>query len=331
MKYSWHFTVYARSVGMSIVWLLSSLLLPVYAQSDAFTEWLAELRAEALTLGIRAETLDKAWREMRFQPLVIELDRKQPESTLTYTQYVERVLPEARIQRGNRLLRKHQTVLQDISKTSGVPARFIIALWGVESDFGRVTGSFSVLSSLATLAYEGRRGAFFRQELLAALQILDEGHILPQEMRGSWAGAMGQSQFLPSSFRRFAVDHDGDGRSDIWSSLPDVFASIANYLARSGWNRDETWGREVTLPAGFDMTLSDLQIIKPLSEWQTLGVRRAQGGDLPEASLQASVILPGRDEGPAFLVYNNYRVLMTWNRSHYFATTVGRFADRLTE
>jgi membrane-bound lytic murein transglycosylase B len=167
--------------------------------------------------------------------------------------------------------------------------------------------------------------------LLEALQIVDEGHIAPQEMVGSWAGAMGQSQFMPSSFRRFAIDYNGDGRRDIWKSLPDVFASIANYLSSSGWHEDETWGRQVSLPAGFDYTLSQSDVVKPLADWQALGVRRDDGRDLPVASLDASLVLPNGTDPPVFLVYNNYRVLLTWNRSHYFATTVSQFADRLAE
>jgi membrane-bound lytic murein transglycosylase B len=188
-----------------------------------------------------------------------------------------------------------------------------------------------VLASLATLAYDGRRSALFRRELLEALQIIDEGHIRPQEMIGSWAGAMGQSQFMPSSFRQFAVDHDGDGRRDIWGSLPDVFASIANYLARSGWHTEEPWGQQVTLPSGLSAATTDLEVSRPLTEWQALGVRRVTGDALPAQPVAASLVLPDGPGGAAFLVQHNYRILLTWNRSHYFATTVGQFADQLQE
>jgi len=219
--------------------------------------------------------------------------------------------------------------LAEISEAYGVQSRFIVALWGIESDFGRVTGGFPVLDSLATLAFDGRRGAFFQDQLIQALRIVDDGHIQPDDMLGSWAGAMGQSQFMPSSFHSFAVDHDGDGRRDIWGTLPDVFASAANYLAEAGWKGDQTWGRQVRLPEGFDDALSGLDVTKPLHEWQALGVRRSNGDDLPVAQLSASVVLPGGPDGPAFLTYPNYRVLLKWNRSHYFATTVGQFADML--
>ena len=299
------------------------------AQAEDFAAWVAAFRAEALAEGISSETLDAVLPGLTFRDRVVELDRRQPEGTLTYAEYLSRVLPPARVNRGKRLLRKHRAVLTEIGDAYGVQPRFIVALWGIESDFGRVTGGFPVLDSLATLAFDGRRGAFFRGQLIDALRIVDDGHIQPDKMLGSWAGAMGQSQFMPSSFQQFAVDHDGDGRRDIWGTLPDVFASAANYLARAGWQHDQTWGRRVRLPAGFDLALTGLDVTQSLDEWQVLGVRRSNGDDLPTRPLPASVILPGGAEGPAFLTYPNYRVLLKWNRSHYFATTVGQFADML--
>ena len=299
------------------------------AQAEDFAAWVAAFRAEALAEGISSETLDAVLPGLTFRDRVVELDRRQPEGTLTYAEYLSRVLPPARVNRGKRLLRKHRALLTEIGDAYGVQPRFIVALWGIESDFGRVTGGFPVLDSLATLAFDGRRGAFFRGQLLDALRIVDDGHIQPDKMLGSWAGAMGQSQFMPSSFQQFAVDHDGDGRRDIWGTLPDVFASAANYLARAGWQHDQTWGRRVRLPAGFDLDLTGLDVTQSLDEWQALGVRRSNGDDLPTRLLPASVILPGGPDGPAFLTYPNYRVLLKWNRSHYFATTVGQFADML--
>ena len=299
------------------------------AQEEDFADWVSQFRQTALDEGISAPTLDAVLPGLSFRSRVVELDRRQPEGTLTYAAYLSRVLPPARVNRGKRLLRKHRAVLAEISAAYGVQARFIVALWGIESDFGRVTGGFPVLDSLATLAYDGRRGEFFSRQLIDALRIVDDGHIQPADMLGSWAGAMGQSQFMPSSFHQFAVDHDGDGRRDIWGTLPDVFASAANYLARAGWKGDQTWGRQVRLPEGFDADLSGLDVTRPLDDWQALGVRRANGDDLPQAPMQASVILPGGPGGPAFLTYHNYRVLLKWNRSHYFATTVGQFADIL--
>ena len=206
---------------------------------------------------------------------------------------------------------------------------YAIRSYYVETDFGRITGGFSVVGALATLAWDGRRSAYFRKELLEALHILDAGHITPERMQGSWAGAMGQSQFMPSSFRSFAQDYDGDGRRDIWGTRADVFASAANYLARSGWRDDITWGREVRLPKGFDSRLLGLETVKGLREWQKLGVRRADGGPLPARDLPASLVRPNGDSGPVYAVYENYRTLLKWNRSLYFATAVGLLADRI--
>lgn len=319
---------------LAVVMIFSTLLTTGYAivadaQEADFAAWLMGFRQEALAEGISSETLDAVLPGLTFRSRVVELDRRQPEGTLTYAEYLSRVLPPARVNRGKRLLRRHRALLTEIGDAYGVQPRFIVALWGIESAFGRVTGGFPVLDSLATLAFDGRRGEFFRGQLLEALRIVDDGHIQPDKMLGSWAGAMGQSQFMPSSFQQYAVDHDGDGRRDIWGTLPDVFASAANYLTQAGWQPDQTWGRQVRLPEGFDFALKGLDVKKPLNEWQALGVRRSNGDDLPTRQLPASLILPGGPEGPAFLTYPNYRVLLKWNRSHYFATTVGQFADML--
>jgi membrane-bound lytic murein transglycosylase B len=212
-----------------------------------------------------------------------------------------------------------------------VQPRFIVALWGIETSYGSYTGDFSVIAALATLAYEGRRAAFFRQELLQALRIIDQGDITADRMIGSWAGAMGQSQFMPSSYVAHAVDYDGDGRRDIWGSLPDVFASIAKYLAAAGWNDRHTWGREVRLPGDLAGELAGLEVTKPLPEWQGLGIRRAGGEDLPMVALDASLVRTDDGQGPAYLVYRNFRVLMAWNRSTYFALTVGQLADLIRQ
>ena len=321
-----------RQTAVTLLFLLfltTGYAIVADAQEDDFAAWLTDFRQTALGEGISSETLDAVLPGLAFRPRVVELDRRQPEGTLTYAEYLSRVLPPARVNRGKRLLRKHRALLTEIGEAYGVQPRFIVALWGIESDFGRVTGGFPVLDSLATLAFDGRRGEFFRGQLIEALRIVDDGHIQPDRMLGSWAGAMGQSQFMPSSFQQFAIDHDGDGRRDIWGTLPDVFASAANYLAKASWKHDQTWGRRVQLPEGFDRDLAGLGVKKPLNEWQALGVRRSNGDDLPTRQLTASLILPGGPGGPAFLTYHNYRVLLKWNRSHYFATTVGQFADIL--
>jgi membrane-bound lytic murein transglycosylase B len=299
------------------------------AQQRDFATWLQELRAEAVALGIRQQTLDTALTGLRPLLRVLELDRKQPEDTLTYAQYFERALPAARVQKGLRLLDTHRALLQEIGTKYEVPPSFIVALWGIETDFGRNTGNFSVLASLATLAYDGRRSALFRRELLEALKIVDAGHVRSEAMMGSWAGAMGQNQFMPSSFMQYAVDFDGDGRRDIWTTLADVFASTANYLSSSGWRWREPWGHRVVLPADFDVASNAGQPARALAVWQVLGVRRADGGVFPTEIASASLVLPSGASTPAFLVYTNYQVLLKWNRSNYFALTVGQFADQL--
>ena len=298
-------------------------------EAESFAEWREGVRSEALDLGISPATFDAAFSGIEPIPRIIELDRSQPETTITFAEYLERVVPDSRVAQGRKLLATHRALLEPIGREYGVPPRFIVALWGIETSFGKYLGGFPVIGALATLAHDGRRSAYFRQELLEALRILEDGHITPDAMVGSWAGAMGQSQFMPSSFVRYAVDHDGDGKRDIWGTHADVFASAANYLAQAGWREGETWGRQVQLPAGFDPALADLKVKKTLAEWQKLGLRRANGADLPQASMSGSVVMPGGEEGPAYLVYDNYRTIMRWNRSFYFATSVGLLADRI--
>jgi len=303
------------------------------AQNISFAEWLADFRAEALKAGIKDATLVSSLTGLTPIPRVVELDRKQPEFTLTFRQYMDRVASRARAEKGSKKLLENRKLLERIGRKYGVQPRFIVAFWGVETDFGRLTGGFSVIQALATLAYDGRRSAYFRKELLNALKIVDGGHIKASDMTGSWAGAMGQSQFMPSSFLSYAVDEDGDGRKNIWTSREDVFASAANYLARVGWRGDQTWGRAVSLPEGFDSSLTGLKTSKKLSEWQALGIRRADGRDLPKDApgrgLKASVIFAKGDDGPAFLVYGNYRAILKWNRSTFFALAIGSLADRI--
>lgn len=305
---------------------------PVLAHETAtrdtdFDAWVAALRAEATAQGISHDILDDSFEGVTPIARIIELDRKQPEFTQTFAQYMEKRITAKLAKEGRRHFALNKALLEEVGRTFGVQPRFIVALWGVETRYGTYTGGFPVIAALATLAYDGRRSDYFRGELLKSLTILEEGHIAPADMMGSWAGAMGQSQFMPSSFLNFAVDFDGDGRRDIWTTPADVFASAANYLARSGWRDDQTWGREVTLPGGFDPALADLDVVKRLSAWQALGVRRVDGTDLPTRDLEASVVLPGGDGGPAYVVYSNYRTILKWNRSHYFAMSVGRLAD----
>ncbi|NMM45960.1 lytic murein transglycosylase [Rhodospirillaceae bacterium KN72] len=298
--------------------------------SDAgFQDWLAGVRQEALSRGIGASTLDAAFKNTKPVPRVLELDKRQPEFTRSIWGYLDSFVTQDRIDRGRQLLVKHKALLDKVHAKYGVQPRFLVAFWGMETNFGDYTGGFSVIDAIATLAYDPRRSDFFRNELFQALTILDEGHITPDAMVGSWAGAMGQPQFMPSTFTAYAADGDGDGHKDIWNNLPDVFASAAHYLSSIGWDDTETWGREVKLPSGFDVEQADLKIRKDISEWQALGVRRADGRDLPAVAIDGSIVLPSGVSGPAFLVYGNFRAIMTWNRALNYALAVGILSDRL--
>lgn len=325
--------LFIRTAGALVVLVALALCAPTSgeAATESFDQWLVGVRAEAKGRGVSDNTLDAAFAGVAPIPRVIELDRNQPEFRLKFDEYMARVVNQNRIDTGRRLLDEHADLLDKIAAKYGVQKRFIVALWGIETDFGRITGGFPVIASLATLAYDGRRSTFFRKELMLALDILEQGHISPVEMKGSWAGAMGQNQFMPSSFHRFAVDYNGDGHKDIWNSLPDVFASIARYLSGSGWRDDMTWGREVVLPNGFDRTLIGGKVIKPLPEWEALGVRREGGGGLPGRELNAGIVEVTERSGRArhFAVYEDFEVILKWNRSTYFAIAVGTLADAL--
>jgi membrane-bound lytic murein transglycosylase B len=320
-----------RKIPVLFFFLLSLLFtpFPTLAQKQKnFDAWLADLRTEALAKGISQATLDSALSRLQPLPRVIELERSQPEFKLTVQEYLDRVVTDSRVEKGREALEENHTLLTKVYDRYGVQPSILVALWGIETDFGRSVGGYPVIDAVATLAYEGRRTAFFRQELLEALRIVDQGHISPDKMMGSWAGAMGQLQFMPSSFLAFAVDYDGNGRVDLWNSLPDVFASAANYLSRAGWVKDETWGWEVSLPKGFDASSAGPDVRKSLADWKALGVQdsKKNGSD---ASLLWSVVEPEGKKGPAYLANNNYRALLKWNRSHHFAVAAGTLSDRI--
>ena len=306
------------------------LLSPATARPGDFPRWLEDFRAEARAAGISANLLESAFADMKGPlPRVIELDRSQPETMQTCTEYLAaRVTPE-RVKLGQWMLKRYPTWLGRIEAKYAVQRRFLVALWGIETHYGQHTGRFPVIHALATLAYDGRRGSYFRRELMQALRILDDGHISLPRMRGSWSGAVGQYQFMPSTFLRHAVDADSDGRIDVWGSIPDALASAANYLATERWRNDQTWGRPVNLPAGFNPRHAGLDKRLSLAAWQDLGVRRLNGRRLPQRDLDASLVLPDGPNGPAYLVYDNFRVLVRWNHSVSFAVTVGTLADRI--
>jgi len=298
------------------------------AERPPFAEWLAGVRAEARAAGMSAEFLDQALAGVAPIARVIELDRRQPEFTLTFWKYLDRNVNDARIRKGKAMLDRHRELLESTGERFGVQPRFIVALWGMETNFGEYFGAFPIVAALATLAHDPRRSRFFRAQLMAALTIMNRGDV-PVTTTGSWAGAMGNFQFIPTTYRDFAVDADGDGRRDLWHSYPDMFGSAANYLARSGWRRGWSWGREVRLPQGFAYEHAGLEVKKAIAEWKRLGVTRIDGSGLPDEDTDASIVLPSGYDGPAFLIYKNYRAILTWNRSLLYAVAVGHLADRL--
>ena len=323
-----------RLNSASFVVLIALLLMPLqFAKADdAFEKWLSDLRSDALAAGISEQTVATALSNVELREKVVKYDRNQPEFKLTYERYMRNVVPASRVQEGKQKWANNEALLKEIGEHFGVQPRYIVALWGIESSFGRHTGGFSVINALASLAYDGRRAKFFRKELLSALRIIDEGHISYPSMKGSWAGAMGQCQFMPSSFLAYAYDWDKDGKQDIWGNQADIFASIANYLKNAGWRDDLTWGRQVKLPTslhGKAMALADDKVRKKMDEWRALGLTNPDGSALPPRNLTSRLVLPDGLEGPAFIVYANFDATLRWNRSNYFALAVGALSDAM--
>jgi membrane-bound lytic murein transglycosylase B len=295
--------------------------------TQSFAQWRDSFRAQALAADIRAEVFDAAFSGIEPDDSVVTADRSQPEFTRPVWQYLESAVSPARVRNGQDRLLQNAEVLQRIDNTYGVEREAVVAIWGMESNFGQQMGSKNVIRSLATLAYEGRRPDFGRDQLIAALQIIQHGDVPPANMIGSWAGAMGQTQFIPTTYNRYAVDFDGDGRRDIWGSSSDALASTANYLKTSGWQRGQSWGFEVRLPQGFDYAQADMDIRKPMKEWLRQGIKVA-GGNLPsDPQASVSLLLPAGYRGPAFLVTDNFRAILKYNNSTSYALAVGLLAD----
>lgn len=305
-----------------------------------FSAFLHTLKEQAIAAGVSQAVVDRSLDGLEPLEVVVERDRSQPETVLTTDQYVQRRLTRAFVRTAVERAREHRTLVAAIGKKYGMDPKVIVAIWGMESNFGRFTGTRPTVQALATLAWEGRRRVFFTQELISALQILDKGYIELDQMKGSWAGAMGQPQFMPSSYLAHAQDFDGDGRRDIWKTLPDVFASIANYMAAYGWKEGQTWGREVRVPPGGATKLAasvgfrqsgcraarDMTVPIPLAKWQALGVRTATGTALPKVDRSASLLRAGSKN---YLVYGNYDALLGYNCAHAYALAVGLLSDRL--
>lgn len=294
-----------------------------------FPAYVEQLKAQAKQQGISQQTIDTAFATVHFVDHAISSDKNQLENKVTLDDYLRRVLTDTKISEGQELFRQNSSALQKASTRYGVQPQYIMALWGMESSYGKIQGKDDVVSALATLAFEGRREAFFTKELMASLKIVDQGKATSDMLKGSWAGAMGQSQFMPSSYLRYGADGDGDGKIDIWNNTDDVYASTANYLSTEGWKNNQPWGQEIQLPANFD----DNQLgtknnqMRSVSQWQQQGIVAADGKPLPTSVTRAWIIKPDSDQGRAFMVYDNFRTIMHWNRSYYFAISVGMLAD----
>ena len=296
--------------------------------TQKFALWIAEFSTSARAAGIDEVTLQRAFDNIHLVPRVIASDRTQPEFTRAVWDYLDNALSSQRIARGQDKLLQLRPKVDNIAARYGVPTEVLIAIWGMESNYGSYVGDIPTIDALATLGFEGRREEWARGQLLAALKILQSGDIDRDQMIGSWAGAMGQTQFLPSNFLAYAVDADGDGRRDIWGSIPDVMASTANFLARSGWQAGQPWGLEVRLPPGFDYARADADVRQPASQWAGEGVQAMDGAPLP-AIEDASILLPASARGPAFLVGPNFRTILRYNNSASYALAVGLLAQQL--
>ncbi|MHB1092715.1 lytic murein transglycosylase [Thiobacillus sp.] len=301
---------------------------PIQAQGD-FDAWLGDFRQDAKAQGISSATLDAALTGVVPNERVIELDRRQPEFLQTFSSYLGRRVTPAQVARGQDQLEQHATLLDAVERKYAIPKAVLVAFWGLETHYGAVLGNLNVPASLATLAFDGRRGGFFRSQLLDALRIIDAGHVSAADMKGSWAGAMGNMQFMPSTFRAYAVDGDGDGRINLWQSLPDALYSAANYLQQAGWRANEPVAIEVRLPAGFDWRQARVAHRLPVADWEALGVQAADAEALPVVAGRAAIVLPQGWQGPAFMVFDNFDVVMKWNRSVNYALAVAQLSHRL--
>jgi len=326
-----------------VLTLVAPALRPAQAQDTRppFAEWLAGVREEALARGIKQEIIDQTLTDIDEPvPRVLERDRSQAEVTLSLDAYITRILTPKRISLGREKYAEHRALIDEIGAKYGIAPRTLTAIWGIESNFGGQGGSYPEIAALATLAWDPRRATFFRKELFSALEILNRGDIEPDRMKGSWAGAMGQTQFMPSSYLEFAEDYDGDGRRDIWTSTGDAIASIANYMKGHGWHADETWGREVKVSAAAAKRIvnqvarrnegcravKDMTVALPMARWEALGVRLPGGKPLPKTDLTASLI---SGTSRHFLVYRNYHAILEYNCANSYALTVALLGDRI--
>lgn len=323
----WKLNVTSALIAISTSIVASAM--PSAASSGGPGAYLSELWSDAQRRGIPRVVFKQAFQGFEISPRIIDLTRKQPESVSTVQDYIDKRVSVQRVDTGRSKLLDNSTTLDRIERAYGVPSEVIVAIWGLETNYGGFLGGSNVVHALATLAHEGYRGNYFRDELMTALEIVRDGHIRSNEMVGSWAGAMGQTQFMPSSFIRYAVDFDEDGRADLWNSIPDSLASSGNYLKENGWRHGEAWGYEVQLPADFDYATAWSADRLTLREWQRLGIGRADGQRFPRPDDPARLFLPAGGSGPAFLLLRNFDVIKRYNSSDSYALSVGHLANRL--
>ena len=318
-----------RMVTRRVLLSLPLVGLPFAAGAQpGFAAFVAGVRSEAVRAGIRRAVVDEAFDGVQPNARVIELDHHQPEFSLSWAQYKQRVLPQSRLDEGRRVYAGQAGLLDSLMVRYPADPRIVMGIWGLESGFGAKTGTYRIVEALATLAYDGRRASYFRGELINALRILNAGDVSPRAMTGSWAGAMGQPQFMPSSYLRYAVDADGAGRRDIWTDRADVFGSVANYLAKCGWRPGEPWGQQVQVPAGL-AGRTGREVVRSLSEWQADGVRRIDGRLFSRRDVSGAVVMPDGEGGEAYMVYANFNAIRRYNPSDFYALSVGLLANAL--
>ncbi|WP_137168338.1 lytic murein transglycosylase [Salinimonas lutimaris] len=307
----------------------ATLAAPAVSATDDFAQCKTRLAAKAVSQGVAKEVVDNAFSTITYVNRVIELDRSQPEFVTTFPSYYSKRVTNWRVSKGRQLMQKHWPMLTRLQQKYGIPPHYLVAFWGLETNFGGYKGTMPVLSSLATLACDERRSTYFTGELMTALKLAEREYLNPANMVGSWAGAMGHTQFMPSAYYKYAVDGDGDGQANLWDSEADALTSAANFLNNLGWNQGTRWGREVVLPEGFDYRESGYGNRRSVIDWKALGITQADGSALPDSTLSAYVVVPAGHEGPAFLAYQNFRVIMRWNNSEFYAIAVGELANQI--
>ncbi len=312
--------------------LAAGLLSSAGAQEGDFARWLEGFRAEAAAAGVRAEVIDQALTGLTVNARVYELNDNQPEFSRAIWDYLDRAVSPARVQNGRAMIAQHRPLLSLIENAYGVDGEIMVAIWGLETSYGAIMGGYDAIQALATLAFEGRRTGYGRAQLIGALKIIQNGYATREELKGSWAGAMGHTQFIPTTYLTYAVDHDGDGRRDIWNDLGDVFASTANYLSASGYRQNEAWGLEVDLPEGFDYALAAVSVRKPVAEWAAMGLQETRGEALIarfDPNMRARLILPAGARGPAFLTFENFDAILKYNRSTAYALAIALLSEKI--